>query len=75
MTKQIEEKVTKFLSEIGEHAESVRIFLTYPEGNGETGCYTEGRGNFHAQTGQIREWIIRQDEIVRTHARKIQEEQ
>jgi hypothetical protein len=69
MSPEIKKKVDDFISEMGEHFESARFFGSFNEGNGETGSYTSGSGNFHAQYGQIREWITRQDEMVRMNAR------
>lgn len=70
MSDIVEKLADKLVSELGEHCDSVRVFCTMNEGNGETASYTVGDGNFHAQTGQVKEWLIRQDEIVREHARK-----
>lgn len=57
-----------------EHADSVRIFITTHTGEkSETSTYTTGLGNFQAQYGQIREWLIRQDERVKIHARSQEE--
>jgi hypothetical protein len=51
-----------------EHCDSVRIFVTVNERDGEVSC-TEGSGSFKAQMGHVREWIIRQEENVRLHTR------
>ncbi len=70
MTDEIESKIVKFMDDLGEHCESIRLFTTFPEGDGCTGSFTIGRGNFHAQRGQIQQWMIRQDENVRINERK-----
>lgn len=69
MTDEIESKIVKFMDDLGEHCESIRLFTTFPEGDGCTGSFTIGRGNFHAQRGQVQEWLINQDENVRINAR------
>lgn len=74
MTNEIEIKIVKFMDDLGEHCESIRLFTTFPEGDGCTGSFTIGRGNFHAQRGQIQEWLINQDENVRINARKKDDE-
>lgn len=58
------------VEKLSEHCDSVRIFLTAPNGNGETSCYTVGNGNFHAQAGQIAEWMEMQREHARAKARR-----
>lgn len=49
---------------LGEHYDSVRVFVNYVE-NGETRSRTVGRGNFCGQLGQIFEWV----ELQRQHQR------
>lgn len=68
-TKLIEKLVESALDHIGEHAESVRIFVTYPNDNSETTAYTSGRGNFYAQLGQIAEWQTRMNELAKRQER------
>lgn len=74
MTPEIQKKIDDFMSDIGEHFESARFFGTFPEGDGETGAYSVGHGNFYAQLGHIKEWIEAQDEVRRCHTRKTQDE-
>lgn len=73
MSDHVQKMADDLVEKLGEHCDSVRVFCTYPEGGGETSGYSSGSGNFFAQHGQIHEWLIRQDEIVRAHARKQQE--
>lgn len=54
-------------SSLLEHCDSVRIFVTMPSQDTalNTASYSSGRGNYHAQVGQIKEFIIRDDERIR----------
>jgi hypothetical protein len=66
----VDETVSKLL----EHFDSVRVFTTRHDGNSEeTACYNSGGGNFYAQLGQVREWIVRQDQYVKNDASKSHE--
>lgn len=68
----IEAEIDAFIARISEHFDSVRIFTTAraDNGNGDSYSYTNARGNIHAQRGQIRAWVIRQEEIEREDVRK-----
>ena len=55
------------LAEMG--CDSVRIFVTSPAANGNTGTLSRGTGNFYAQLGIIHDWSIRQTEITKAEAR------
>lgn len=71
---QIENLAEECAAKLMEHADSVRIFITIHTGDkSETFGYSTGLGNFQAQYGQIREWMIRQDERVKIHARSEEE--
>lgn len=59
---------------LGEHCDSVRILCSFPTESGITRSYTVGNGNIHAQIGMAHEWITRQDEYVRSNARKEDED-
>lgn len=58
------------VAKLGEHCDSVRVFLTIPTEGGETTSYSVGNGNIYAQIGLVKEWCVRQDEYVRSNARK-----
>lgn len=60
---------SKFCDLLGEHCDSVRIFITSPSNNGQgdTRCFSVGSGNFCAQKGQIHEWLIMENERSRQH--------
>jgi hypothetical protein len=58
------DRVKKCADDLMEHFDSVMIFATEHDGSAEgtrTICF--GRGNMYARIGQVREWLIRQDEI------------
>lgn len=57
---------------LGEHFDSVQIFVTRhePEIEGGTITATRGCGNWHARFGQITEWLIVKEEDARCEARK-----
>lgn len=69
--------VNKHASLLGEHFDSVRVFVTWPseESCQRTLAYDTGRGNFYASYGLVREWICIQDEYQRTWARRKDEEE
>lgn len=54
---QWDELLAKHCAEIGEHFDSVRIFVTKYEGNGNTFRGTKSNGNYYAQLGQIKIWL------------------
>lgn len=67
MTRE-EEILQRTTVELGEHFDSVRIFVTGSEGR-ESASGTDGTGNFYAQLGQVREWLLMQDERARDKVR------
>ena len=62
---------------LSEHVDSVRIFVTFPalDGSPATGRLTDGGGNLYAQMGQVRAWLIQQDEFEKDYARKEAQEE
>jgi hypothetical protein len=64
--------VKKAVQELGEHVDTVRIFVTVAsDDDSHAHCsYTQGGGNFYAQRGQVQEWLIREDEQCRIEERK-----
>ncbi len=64
-------RVRKAVSELGEHFDSVQIFCTRHESGEHEGTlkFTLGEGNWFARYGQVREWLIVQDEGSRENAR------
>ncbi len=66
-TEQAEAMVREHVIKLGEHFESVRIFVTRakPESPSDTQAIDSGTGNFYAQLGQISEWLSIQDQYQR----------
>jgi hypothetical protein len=74
MTKeQLMELVDLHAAQLAEHFDSVRIFCTKHNSDGEgdsaTQGYSKGRGNYYAQEGQIREWLTAMNEETRVNQR------
>jgi len=68
----LQEILSRFASEISEHFDSVRIFAT-KHGDGtrsDSASFTDGRGNYFAQVGRVKEWVVMQDEITRCKSRE-----
>lgn len=64
-------KVRKALDDLGEHFDAVHIFASRCESGrlGGTVFVNMGTGNWFTRYGQIREWIVYEDESTRTNAR------
>lgn len=73
---EVEELVIRSVNQLGEHCQSVRIFVTYQteDGNANTVGFEYGSGNIYAQHGQIQQWLDMQREFSRIQARKEVEE-
>lgn len=56
--------VDKAVNLLSEHFDTVQIFITKTESN-STYAGAKGSGNFYARRGQIRDWMIKEDEIVK----------
>ena len=69
-SQQARELVDKAVSQLGEHFDSVRIFVTkqLDDGSTNTRAIDSGAGNFYAQLGQIREFIVIQDQYQKNWA-------
>ncbi len=54
--------LNKHLTQLIEHFEAVRIFVTRPCINDpqQTAGTSQGRGNWYAQKGIVDEWVLRQ---------------
>lgn len=62
----------KLASALAEHFDNVRIFVQWPTPNDEqrSKTYNTGRGNWWAQYGQIKEWIVMEEHRARIEAEK-----
>ncbi len=58
-------------SKLGEHFDAVHIFASRHESEIEDGTISvnSGVGNHHTRYGQIKRWVIRQDEYDRCEVR------
>lgn len=65
------ELLTRVLNQLQEHFDSVQIFVTRHEPAEHNGTIVAdmGVGNWYARFGQIKEWMNREEEIARQHAR------
>lgn len=68
----LESILKKHVMALGEHFETVQVFVSNYEtgGEGNTVAYRDGTGNFHARMNQCRQWIVRNDEATRLHAQR-----
>lgn len=62
-------ELARHAAQLGEHFDSVRIFATRTQ-DGKTFAVSTGSGNWHAQYGTVREWMLQQDERARDTARR-----
>jgi len=64
--------VERAVQEIGEHVDSVLIFVTKKRTDGGRGTWhiSQGIGNWFAQFGQVSHWLQEQKEIARHEALK-----
>lgn len=70
------EMVNAHVEKLGEHFDTVHVFVTRHEPTTEGGTIGLGigAGNWFSRYGQIKEWVIKQDEQTRLNVRKTQEE-
>lgn len=58
-------------AKLGEHFDTVHIFVTRHEGDrDQTRMVNRGSGTWFSRFGQIREWLIYEEERIRESARK-----
>lgn len=63
--------VKKALQDLGEHFDSVMIFCTRHEGDDRGSArVAKGTGNWYARYGQVREWLVKEEEEARIEAKK-----
>lgn len=63
--------IQQSLDVLGEHFDSVQVFVTkHDQGQSDgTVCINLGAGNWYARYGQVKEWMVKQDEEARKHVR------
>jgi hypothetical protein len=66
-------RVKSAVAALGEHFDTVQIFVTRSEPDGETVTVQLGSGNWCAREGFVREWLVRQDERARQRIRREEE--
>jgi len=68
---QIQELVSRTAAQLGEHFDTVQIFVTRHRGEDTTtAAYEHGVGNFLARYGQVVEWLAMQDQYQRQEAKR-----
>lgn len=69
-------RVADTVQNLMEHFDTVQIFVTrhMPAEVDGTLCLNRGNGHWCARYGQIREWLVYEDERIKICARKSEEE-
>lgn len=65
---EFDKMMDQIADKLFEHADCVRIFMSRHD-DGDTESFTIGRGNFHAQRDQVREWLQMQKQYVKERAK------
>ena len=70
------EMLQKALDALGEHFDSVQIFATRHDSGGSGGTIgvKRGCGNWFARYGQVREWMIQEEQSSRNNVAKEEDE-
>lgn len=67
--------IDDYVAKLCEHFDNVQIFTnTMNEGGDSLAYISRGGGNMLARQGQVRDWLIRQEELSRIEARKDEED-
>ena len=64
----------KHCAGIGEHFDTVQIFVTCFDAEQGTCNASYGSGNWFARRGQIQDWLVKKNEETRIDIRKFEEE-
>lgn len=63
--------VQQHVNQLAEHFDSVQIFVTAYDGSHDrTRTVNLGAGNWFSRYGQVREWVIYEDEKIKLYARE-----
>lgn len=62
-------EIERHVAQLGEHFESIRIIASRNQ-DGKTITCSSGAGNFYAQLGSVRDWLVRQEAQSQEHARQ-----
>lgn len=65
------QRINAALDQLGEHYDAVQIFCSRHESGEEGGSihFSFGCGNWFARYGQIRNWLVAEEEGTRIHVR------
>lgn len=75
MDAELKQRIETLVKDLGEHCESVRIFVTYPgDDAGQTGSFTFAAGNYYASRGQVDEWLVMERQRERQQVIKSEKE-
>lgn len=58
---EMEKIVDAHVVQLAEHFDAVRIICVGKTGDDMWGAYSRGRGNWFAQYGSVRDWLLRQE--------------
>lgn len=66
------DKVRKAVEVLSEHFDTVHVFVTRYEGGEDYGTVNiqMGYGNWFARKGQVEQWLVKDDEDIRSEVRK-----
>ena len=67
------ERVSMAAKNLAEYFDAVVILCTRHDGDRGTRTVSKGSGNWHTQSGLVREWMVNQEEDVRVEARRERE--
>lgn len=68
-TEKALEMAREFTAKLMEYSDSVQVFLTvHDPSSGITRHVTHGAGNWFAREGQVREWVVQNEEHSRSEA-------
>jgi hypothetical protein len=71
---RLRELVRRHVAQLSEHFDAVHIFVSAKQsvdGRPATGTFDLGAGNWYARLGQVREWLVGQDEVTRHRVRQV----
>lgn len=63
--------VQEAAKKLGEHFDAVVVLCSRHDGERGTRTIAKGSGNWHAQYGIVREWLVDRDEDIRNDTRTI----
>jgi len=58
----IDAEINKFIEHISEHCDSIVVFVTTPADGQRTESKVIGHGNWFAQYGHVRSWLLEMDQ-------------